>query len=136
MTSKNNILMDILTYYCQKSGHGTTLPTFLSARFYFHYRPPEVSRTPRRLWSAVRHGASLYSDRFLVPGCGEWGGGGFKVRPGLSLFLCGWLVLHRSGQVPKTGRLYSSVTHHKRNTLHIPGSSYLHLVGLLLLVRK
>ncbi len=63
------------------------------------------------------------------------GGGGFAVGPGLTLFLGGPLAPHRSGQVSETGRFYSVVTH-TRNTLHVPGSSYLDLVGLLLLVIK
>ncbi len=64
------------------------------------------------------------------------GGGGFAVRPGLSVFLSGPLAPHKSWQVPETGRLYSAVTHHTRNTLHVPGSLYLDLAGFSLLVRK
>jgi hypothetical protein len=64
------------------------------------------------------------------------GGGGFTVGPSLSLFLSGLLALHRSEQVHETRRLYSAVTHHTSNTRHVPGSSYLYLVGLPLLIRK
>ncbi len=39
-------------------------------------------------------------------------------------------------QGPKSGRLYSPVAHHTCKALHVPGSSYLDLVGLWLLVRK
>ncbi len=39
-------------------------------------------------------------------------------------------------QVPKSGRLYSPLTHNTCKALHVPGSSYLDLVGLWLLVRK
>ncbi len=97
---------------------------------------PEGGRSPAGLWSAVRRSASQNTNRFLVPGCGEWEGGRFTVGPGLSLFLSGLLVLHWSGQVPETRKLYSTVTHHTRNTLHVPGSLYLHLVGLPLLIRN
>ncbi len=127
--------MDFLTYFCQKSGCGATLLTPPSARFYCFYRPPEGGRSPAGLWSPVRHGASLNTDQFPILGCGECGGGVFAVGPGLSLFLSGPLP-HQSGQVSETARLYSAVTHHTRNTLHVPGSSYLDLAGLLLLVRK
>jgi hypothetical protein len=44
--------------------------------------------------------------------------------------LSGPLALHRSGQAPETGRLYSAVAHHTCNMLHVPGSSYLDLVNL------
>jgi hypothetical protein len=39
-------------------------------------------------------------------------------------------------QGPKSGRLYSLVTHNTCKALHVPGSSCLDLVGLWLLVRK
>jgi hypothetical protein len=75
------------------------------------------------LWSAVWGGASQNTDQFLVPGCGECRGGRFAVGPGLSLFLSGLLMPHRSVQFPETSRLYSLVTYHTRtcNTLHVPG---------------
>jgi hypothetical protein len=111
-------------------------PPLPSTQFYCYYRPPEGGRSPARLWSAVWHGASLNTTRFPVPGCGESRGCGFAVGPGLLLFLSGPLALQRSGQVSETGRLYSAVTHHTCNTLHVPESLYLDLASLLLLVRK
>jgi hypothetical protein len=47
------------------------------------------------------------------------GGDGFAVGPDLSLFLSEPLLLHQSWRVPETGRLYSVVTHHTYNTLHV-----------------
>ncbi len=64
------------------------------------------------------------------------GGGGFTVRPVLSLFLSGPLAPHRSGHVPETGSLYSAVTHHSRYSLHRLGSFNLDLIGGQLLVRS
>jgi hypothetical protein len=107
-----------------------------SARFYCYYRPPEVGKSPARLWSAVWCSTSHYTDRFPVLVCGECGGCWFTVGPGLSLFCSGPLALHWSGHVPKTGGLYSVVTHHTRYSLRGLGSFNLDLNGLLLLFRK
>ncbi len=64
------------------------------------------------------------------------GGGWFTVGPGLTLFLSGLLAPHRSGHVPETGSLYSTITHHTQYSFRGPGSFNLDLIGLLLLVRK
>jgi hypothetical protein len=66
--------MDFLTYFCQKSGRGTTLPIPPSVWFYCYYRPPEIGRCPVRLWSEVWRSASLNTDQFQVRGCEECGG--------------------------------------------------------------
>ncbi len=49
-------LTSILMYFCQKSGHGTTLstPPPSSAQFYCYYRPPRGRRSPAGLWFAVQ----------------------------------------------------------------------------------
>jgi hypothetical protein len=108
-----------------------------STRFYCYYRPPEDGRSPAGLWFTVRRGTSHLTYRFPVLGCVEWGGGGgFAVRPLLLLNISGPVAPHRSEQVPKTGRLYSAVTHHTHNPLHVPGSLYLDLASLLLLIKK
>jgi hypothetical protein len=78
-------------------------------------------RTPISFWSRAVESA---------------GGGGFAIRLDLSLFLSGLLAPHRSRQGPETGRLYSAVTHHTHNTLHVRGYLYFDLDGLSLLVRK
>jgi hypothetical protein len=46
MTSKNDILTSILTFFCQKFCHPS------SERFYCYYRPPERWRSPAGPWSA------------------------------------------------------------------------------------
>ncbi len=104
-----------------------------STRFYYNYRPLEGGRSPAGLWCAVRCGNSQDSRSRAVESAG---GVGFSVGPILSIFLHGLLVLHRSGQVPETGSLYSMVTNHTHHTFHGPGSCNLDLVGLSLLVQK
>jgi hypothetical protein len=106
-----------------------------SARFYCQYRPPKGRRSPAGLWSAVCRGAAIIPIGFQSQAVESVGGGGFVVEPVLSLFLSGLLALHQSGQIPETSRLYSTETH-TRNTLHVPGSSYLDLASHLILVRK
>ncbi len=68
VTSKNNVLTSILTYFCQKSGRGKTLliPPFYLVLLLL--QPPEGRRSPTGLWSAVRCGASQHSNQFPVPG--------------------------------------------------------------------
>ncbi len=74
MTSKNDGLTCILTYFCHKSGHCVPCQTPPpSARFYCIYRPPERGRSPAGPWSAVRCGASQQSSQFPVPGHVECG---------------------------------------------------------------
>jgi hypothetical protein len=136
MISKNDVLTYFLTYFCQKSGCVTTpCQQPLPLSFTVVTAQPKGGRNLAGLWFALRNGASQNTNRFPVPGCGECGGWQVFSRAGLLLFPSGSLVPHRSGQVPETGRLYA-VTHHTSNTLHIPRSSYLDLVVLLLLVRK
>jgi hypothetical protein len=88
MTSKYEILMYFLTYFCQKSCCGATLPTpppFRSVLLLQYYRPTG-------LWFAVRCGASHYIDQFPFLESAE--GGGLAVKPGLSLFLSRLLAPH------------------------------------------
>ncbi len=107
-----------------------------SAWFYCYYRPPEVGRSPAGLWSVVWRGASLNTEWLLVLGCGECRGWRVRSRA-WSLAVSKWSVgAAMNWQVCETGRLYSAVIHHTRSTLHVPGSSYLDIVGLSLLVRK
>jgi hypothetical protein len=110
----------------------------------------------------LQHGFTVITDHpnkgKVWPGCGLQSGvspviipigfrsqavesaGGWQVRTrAASLALSKWTVdeaPHRSGQFSKTGRLYSTVTHHTHNSLHVPGSSYLDPAGLSLLVRN
>jgi hypothetical protein len=77
------------------------------------------------------------SSQFLAQAV-ESVGGATGSQSGLisNSILSGPLAPHRSGRVPETGRLYSTMTHHTHNTLHVPGFLYLDLFGLSLLVRK
>jgi hypothetical protein len=83
MTSKNDVLMSILTYFRQKSGRGVPCRTPPpSARFYCIYRPPEQGRSPAGPWSAVRCGASHKFQS--VSGRGPhrlWGEAGSQLGP-------------------------------------------------------
>ncbi len=65
MTSKNDVLMVILTFFCQKSGRGATLPT-----------PPSFSQ---------------HSNQFPVVGRVECGGWRVRSRA-YSLALSKWTV--------------------------------------------
>jgi hypothetical protein len=136
MTSKNDVLTQILMYFCQKSCSGTTLQTPLSLSFTTitdHLRAEEVLPG-----CGVQSGAATVRIpvSFRSQAVESAGGVGFSVGPILSLFLRGLLVPHRSGQVPKTGSLYSILTNHTHHTFHGLGSCNLDLVGLSLLVQK
>jgi hypothetical protein len=74
--------------------------------FYCYYRPPDGGRSPARPRSAVRCGASKYSNQFPVPGRAESGGWWVLSRARPLLFLSGQLALHRSRKLPKTIALY------------------------------
>ncbi len=89
-----------------------------------HLRPGEVPPG----------GSSKKFQSVSGPGRVECGGGGFSVGRALSLFLSGQQAPHRSGHVPETAGLYSSVTHHTRDSLRRPGSFNLDLIGRPLLV--
>ncbi len=112
------------------------------------YRPPlplgftAITDPPRREKSGRAVVRSLGATPVIIPigfqsraVASEWGGR-FAVGLPLSLFLSGPLTPYWSRQVTEIGRLYSTVTHHTRNSRHAPGSSYLSLAGLSLLVRK
>ncbi len=86
---KNDVLTSILSYFCQKFGHGMTLlipplPIGFSA-ITDHLI---TGRSPARPWSAVWCSTSQHSSQFPVPDHAV-GGGGFSVRPALLLFLSG-----------------------------------------------
>ncbi len=134
MTSENDVFM----YFHQKAGRGATLqtPPPPSAQFYCYYRPPEGGRSPARLWSTVWHSANQNTNRFSVLGCGEC-----RVRWDLGQVCPLALSKGTMSTAPicassETGRLYSTVTHHTHNILHLPGSLYLDYIGPSLLVRK
>ncbi len=137
MTSKNDVLLDFLTYFSSVVRQWrATLPT-----------PPlllgftalqTIRGWEKSSWAMVCNPAWHQSEYWSVSGPGLWrvqGGGGFVMA--WSLALSKWTVgAARSGQVSETSRLYSAVTHHTRYTLQIPGSSYLDHVSLSLLIRK
>jgi hypothetical protein len=61
MTSKNDVLTSILTFFHQKpSRSGTLLTSTPFLRFYCFYRPLEHRRSPALPWCAVRCGASQH----------------------------------------------------------------------------
>jgi hypothetical protein len=140
MTSKNDVLSGayFLTYFCQRSGCSTSLPTpppplpLGVTAITDHPRVGEVL-PGRGLQSGI---APVIIPSVSGPGCGECGGGGFTGRPGLSFFLSGPLAPHWSGDVPETGRLYGAVTHHTCSSLRGPGSFNLDLISLPQLVSK
>jgi hypothetical protein len=132
MVSKN----DVLAFFVRSSAAAPPCRSPLLLGFIAITDQPRVGK--------VRPGCGLQSGAapvitpigFRSQAVESAGGGGFAVGPPLMLFLSGPFALVLSGQAAKTGRLHSTVTHHTRNTLHVPGSSYLDLVSLLLLVRK
>jgi hypothetical protein len=137
MTSKNDVLSSILTYFCQKSGHGILYRTPpLPPGFTAYTDHPSEGEVP--LGRGPQYGAApvINSNQFPVAGRVECGGRGFSVGPALSLFLSGQQAPHRSGEFSETGGLYSAVTHHTRHSLQRPASFNLDLIGWPLLVRK
>ncbi len=74
MTSKNGVLMYILTFFVRSLAAMPQCRPLLSARFYCCYRQPERVRSPAGLRYTVRHGASQNLNQFLVPGHEDWGG--------------------------------------------------------------
>ncbi len=136
MTWKNDVLTHFLMYFHQKSAAVPPSQPPLPLGFTSNTNHPRGEE----VWPGCGLQSSVTPVIMLI---GLWSravestrGGRFVVGPVLLLFLSGPLAPHRSGQVPKTGRLNSAVTHQTCNTLHVPGSSYLDLAGLSLLVRK
>ncbi len=72
--------------------------------------PPEGGRCPAWLWFAVRQAPVRILSSFWSRAMQGVGGVGFLDGPALSLFLNGLLTPHCSGQIIKTGSLYSTVT--------------------------
>jgi hypothetical protein len=138
MTSKYDVLTPFLTYFHKKSSRGATLPTpHPSAWFYCYFTDhPRLGEVRPSCGRQSGVAPVRIPTGFRSRAVESVGGGRFAAKPGLLLFLSWLLALHWSSQFSETGRLYSTVTHHTRNTLHVPGSLYLDLVGLSLLVRK
>jgi hypothetical protein len=116
MISKNDILTYFWCIFVRNSA--ATPPCRHSAWFYCYYRLPKGHE--KSGWAVVCSPAQRQSGWQSVSGPGPWrvrGGGGFSV--GLSLALSKWTLgaQHWSGQVSKTSRLYSTVTHHTHSTL-------------------
>ncbi len=131
MTSKSDFLTSILTYFRQKSDRGVPCRTPPFHPVLLHIQTTRALEKSRGPCSAVRCSASKKFQS--VSGRGPprvRGGGGFSVGSALSP------LLNRSGEFPKTGGLYSAVTHRTCYPLRRPGSFNLDLIGLLLLVRK
>ncbi len=99
MTSKNDILMSILT-----QRNPADLPA--SDWFYSYYRPPKRGKSPAMPWSPVRCGASQHSNQLLVPGHVECRGRRVLSWVGLLLFLSVIMLPNSSGQIPETTALY------------------------------
>ncbi len=137
MISKNDVLMYILTYFCQKSGSvppcwpPPLLPDFTAITEHpraWEFPPgcgPHSSMVPVRIPTSFWSQASK-----------SGGGGSFSIGSGLSPFLSEALAPHRSGQMSETGSFSSTVTHHTCYPLHGLGSFNLDLITLSLLVRK
>ncbi len=137
MTSKNDVLTSILTYFCQKPGCSVPCQTppfcLVLLLLQITWRREKSCRAVVR--SPVRRQNKFQS----VSGRGPRrvrGGGGFSVGPTLWLLLSGQQAPHRSRKFPQTRGLYSAVTHHTRHPLPRPDSFNLDLIGRPLLVRK
>jgi hypothetical protein len=135
MTSKSDFLTDFLMYFRQKSDRcAPCRPPPLLLSFTAITDHPRVGEV--RPCCGPKSGAAPVGLPIGFRSGLPIGPGGFAVRPVLSPFLSGLLVPHRSGHVPKTGGLYSAVTHHTRHSLRRPGSFNLDLVSRPLLVRS
>ncbi len=137
MTSKNDVLTSILTYFRQKLGRGVPcqtppLPLGFTA-ITDHLRPGEVPPG-----SGPQYGAAPVKNSNQFPVAGRIECGGRRVLSwarSLSL-LTGQQALLQSGEFSETGSLYTVVTHHTHYSLRRPGSFNLDLIGLSLWVKK
>jgi hypothetical protein len=103
-TSKKDFLTSILTYFCQKSGRGRTLPPLPFPLGF----TDEGRRSPRH--ALVRSTVERQSTFQSVSGprlhtLERAGVAGFQSGP---LFLSGQLAPHHSGQIPETVALYDT----------------------------
>jgi hypothetical protein len=112
MTSKNDVLTSILTFFCQMFCRGATIPTSRLGPVLLFYRPPQHGRSPAGPWSAVRCGARQHSYQFLVPGRVERRGR--QVYSRVSLYLSKVILPHRSGRIPETAALYYTSATYRR----------------------
>jgi hypothetical protein len=117
MTSKNDVLTSILTFFCQKFCRVATLPSSpLPTGFTAITDHPSAGevRTDRGL----QCGAAAIKFRSVIgPGPRRVRGRRILSGAGLSLLL---MLPHRSGQIPETAVLYTYAP--------IPGEVSLHLV--------